>query len=280
MIEVSITPTDSILEDLLSSLEMISSKFMPKTYKAFKMAASAIMYTWQAYAMGAPIPGSSMRIKNPTGAYARSIKMRMVSPFNYLISSDSEIARFLEDGSEALDMKKTHPFGKRSRIAKMDRKVKGEIVTKKGDPYLIIPFRHGIPNTRSYAPMPAQIYAKIRQKLHQGDIQLSQIIKGKKREPNYKGELIPRAKYKWGTRLTGTGIDELEGMVMMNVSTPSSVRSEYVSFRVISINSPAHKWIRPARPGMKITQHVVNNTQEIINEIITQGIKEDLGLSG
>ncbi len=266
MIEMRITPEDTQLADLVASLEFMSSKVMPKTYKAFKMAAAVIQYTWKSYALGAPIPGTPIRLKHPTGAYARSIKTRFLTPFNYEIYSDSPVALYLERGVQTYDMKETHPYGKRSRVS------------KEGIPYLIIPFRHGVPGSKYYSRMPEQLYKKLREAIKRREIMLSHRAKGRKYSPNYSGELVPRAKYAWGTRISGTGLEQFEGMIMADVSTPKSNRSTYMTFRVISANSPAHKWIVKTRPAMEITKHVAINTKEIVSDVITSGIKQDLGM--
>jgi len=241
---------------------------MPNTFKAFKRATALVQYTWKSYANGNPIKGSSVRLKNPTGAYMRSIKVRYLSPINTEIYSDSPIALYIEKGTREYDMKKKHPKGKRSRV------------NKKGVPYLIIPFRHGVPGTKSYAPMPEQMFQKVEQVLKQDEKALSQRIKGHTHSPNFKGDLVPRAKYKWGTRFQGTGLDQLEGLIAMNMSTgPKEKRSEYMTFRVISANSPAFKWIMKARPAKNITKHVVINTAKPIADMISAGLRMDMGLS-
>ena len=278
MIRVSITPEDSVLADLVGGMEMMSTKYMPKTFKAFKMSTKIIEYTWKSYALGAPIPGGAGRLKMPTGAYARSIKTRMISPFNYEIISDSPHASALEDGTKQYDMKETHPYGKRSRVVKKTVRRKGVVIRRAGDPYLIIPFRRGIPGAKTYKTLPAQLYMQIRQAIRKGDIQLSQVTKGKKRSPNYRGELIPRAKFQWGTRIVGVGIENLEGMVALDVSTPKSKRTTYMTFRVISVNSPTHKWIQKARPGLHLAKNAAINTQGIVKEMIASGLRQDLGV--
>lgn len=280
MIEVSLVPEDYELQALVTNLELISSKALPNTYKSFKMASSLIMYTWKSYAMGAPIPGGGKRLKNATGTYAKSIKIRTLTPLNREIYSDSPVAKFIEDGTKEYDMKKTHPFGPRGRVAKNTRKDKnGNIVTREGDAYLIIPFRHGTPSSLMYSKIPEQMYATIRQAIKNDEISLSNIKKGRReRSPNYKGELIPRAKYNWGTRITNTGVDNLEGMIVADVGTSKSPRSAYFTFRIISVNSPANKWIQKARAGRNITRYVVLNTQEIVKELIESGLKKDLGV--
>lgn len=265
MIEISIVPEDETLANLLSSLEMISSKFMPKTYKAVKVASAVAEYTWKSYALGAPIPGTSMRIKTPNGDYARSIKSKHLSPFHIYVYSDSDHAKSIEDGTTAVDLKKILPFSARSRVSKA------------GKGYNIVPFRHGIPGSLMRSVMPKELYDKLRAEIRSGKIEVSRRIKGGSVSANYKGELVKRANYQWGTRIT-TGIKNMEGMVVMDTSSTSSTRSTYLTFRVISENSPSFKWIIPGRPGMKITRFVAQNTQEIIKEIIQQGISEDLGI--
>lgn len=267
MIEMSLVPNDPELQALVTSLELISYKAMPATYRAFKMASSLIMYTWKTYAMGGPIPGGGKRLKNPTGGYAKSIKIRTLTPFMKEIYSDSPVAKFIEDGTKEYDMKKTHPFGPRGRV------------NKDGDAYIIIPFRHGTPKSLSYSKLPEQLYNQIRQAIKNDEITLSSIKKGRRnKSPNAKEELIPRAKYNWGTRITGTGIPELEGMVVMDTSTSKSTRSSYMTFRVISVNSPANKWIQRARNGHNLTKYVAQNTNEIVKEMIQAGLKKDLGV--
>jgi len=266
MIKIDLIPQDETLANLVSGLEMVSSKMMPSTFKAFKMASNLISYTWKSYALGAPIPGTSSRIKNPAGGYAKSIKVRMLAPFNYEIYSDSHIAAFIEDGTKSYDMKRTHPFGRRSRMS------------KEGIPYTIIPFRHGVPGTQSYQQMPKQLYEIIRAAIKNNEIQKSRTLKGKTHSPNYKGEMIPRGKYKWGSRITGTGLENIEGMTVVDTSTKKSPRSTYMTFRIISVNSPSHKWLQAARPAKNITKHVAANSAEIVKDLISSGIKQDLGL--
>lgn len=267
MIEIAITPKDYMLADLMVGLQMTSQKIFPRTFKAYKMSAQLIQYTWKSYAMGSTIKGSAHKIKNPKGSYARSIKMLKFAPLGWEISSDNPIAKYLEDGTKEYDMKNTHPYGKRSRMG------------KNGDPYLIIPLRHGTPGSKSNAPMPEQVYERIRAMSQEGIIKSSTISPERGKEENFWGDMIKRAEYNWGSRLTGMDDENLEGMMVMDVpSGKEAGRSTYLTFRIISVNSPAHKWIQKARPAMNITKYVVNNTRPIIEELIKKGLMEDLGI--
>ena len=167
MIRLTITPSDPNLAELIGSLEFMSSKVMPHTYKAFKMAVKLVEFTWKSYALGAEMEGGG-RLKRPTGGYARSIKTRFLTPFNYEVFSEAKVAKFLEDGTREYDMKKTHPFGRRSRV------------TKKGQGYLIIPFRHGTPGSVYYPPIPLQLFKRIKEISKQVDFAMGQRIKGRK----------------------------------------------------------------------------------------------------
>ena len=278
MIQVGLVPENDALAELVSSLEMVSMKAMPNTYRAFKMSSALMAYTWKSYAMGQPVPGGT-RLKNPTGGYAKSIKEMMLSPFNRIVYSDAPIAKYLEDGTQQYDMKETHTHGPRSRVVKKTRIKNGRVVAREGDSYVIIPFRHGTPGSLSHSKLPQDLYKKIILAMRMGEISASSVKKGRrKKTPNASGELIPRANYRWGSRLVDMPVPELEGMVVMDQSTKNSSRSSYFTFRIISVNSPAHKWIQRARPGHHFTTRVVANTSETVRAMIADGLKKDLGV--
>jgi hypothetical protein len=52
----------------------------------------------------------------------------------------------------------------------------------------------------------------------------------------------------------------------------------YFTFRVISRESPAGSWIKPATQGRPITQGVVNASQKDVNELMDAAFRRDLGL--
>ena len=275
MIQITIQPEDYNLADLAKGLEHAASRFMPKTARAFKMSASMMEYAWKS--MAQKILDSS------TGAYARSIKVRMLTPYQYEIYTDHPLATVIEEGAKEYDMKKTHPYGKQSRVVKKTVKRKGKTIRKAGDPYLIVPFRQGAPGAQRLA-MPESIYKQLRQMITKAVFTESEVAvapkKSKKVEPNYRGELIPRAIYNWGDRLRDAGMDRLEGMMVMDVpSGKKESRSEYLTFRVISVNSPAHKWIQPARKGHHFTEKVVEATEEAIQELLARSFSKDLGVT-
>ncbi|MBA7699373.1 hypothetical protein ES703_108068 [subsurface metagenome] len=92
--------------------------------------------------------------------------------------------------------------------------------------------------------------------------------------------MIPRATYSWGNRLRGLKVEfaNLEGMVVFDTGTPKAVHSTYFTFRVISADSPAGSWIKPATPALNITKAVWEASKEDVEKIIKRGLEKDLGL--
>ena len=271
MMRVTITPDDTAMADLISSLELVSTKYLPNTVRAIKVSTAVLEYTWKAYAMGAPIPNTNIRIKSVRGAYAKSIH-KASAGLTGSVWSDSPYAEEIEEGTEAKDLKKIIPFGPKARMGK-------------NGPYTIVPFRHGAPGSLS-APMPAQIYSQILAKIHQGEFKKSSVKKQKLPGANAAGEVALYHQYKWGSHVGKTPeFPNLEGMVVFNIGAAGENRSGFVTFRVVSANPPKQSkarkgwegsWVVPSRQGMHITKYVVANTKEVIAEAIRAGITMDL----
>jgi len=270
IVQVSIVPTDTALADLIGALSAVSTRYLPNTTRAIKLSTAILEYTWKAYAMGAPIPGTTIRLKNVRGMYAKSIK-KTSAGLQGIVYSDSPYAIALEEGTPAKDLKTIIPFGPKSRVGKRG-------------PYTIVPFRHGVPTALS-APMPNAVYEQIRAKIQAGEIQKSQVRRETVVSPNVRGEPVVRHTYRWGSRLKIPQFPLLEGMVVFNVSAGAQPRSAFVTFRVVSANKPVqskalrgweNSWVVPARQGLHITKYVVANTQQIIAEAIKAGITQDL----
>ncbi|MBA7579490.1 hypothetical protein ES708_21361 [subsurface metagenome] len=280
VIKIEINAVDSKLADLIQDLGAVGQRSMPVTEDAFRYAATKlILPAWKSVASGNPFGG--IRLKSPSGGYAASIKAKQISPFNWVIYSSAKVAEFLEHGTKRVDFKETHTKGKKSRVA-YKKGEDGEIL-KVG--YLIVPFRHATPGARGN-PMPETIYKTIRAKIKSGRFQKSVVEKAPaesgKLEPNWPGELIPRATYSWGSKFRQQGLKRefanLEGMVVFDVGSSRAMRSTYFTFRVISAESPPGSWIKPATPPLHITKAVVNATMKDIEDLIRYGLEKDLGL--
>lgn len=250
----------------------------PNQMRAVQELAEAGYRKWRAYATGqeALPDGSTLRARS--GDYARSIKLEQEGEHEYRIWSDGTIAPHnvnIEEGSSAWNMRDVLQTSRKARRS------------KRGDLYLIIPFRWGTPDTivvgeYTGREMETEIYQAMRAKA-------ASRITGTRLEPavNYPGEEVERFTYRWGDRLTMTELVELgfdpedrqtqrmEGMVRMEGSTPRATSSTYLTFRTVSERSPAGSWEMPAREGKYPARAVFNWLQEKYPEIMEVALELD-----
>jgi hypothetical protein len=272
MIRISVTMDNDLLYQVINRLSSISAeKPMPAVAAAMDKGARIIRNTWKGYAAGRSLPGVE-KLKKPQGGYMRSIYIDKHSPFDYEIKSDSPIAGYLEHGTDELDMKKTHPYGPRSRVS------------KEGVPYLIVPFRWGTPKTIGFRNvMPQSIYNIVKQK----NFSKTFVTKKTHIELNARGEDVERREYVWGDRLTTDDDTVMLGLVdpeenkrmngMTRMFGDDGKTAGYFTFRVISANSPKG-WIKPAMPPRPIRSAVINATQKDVAELFESAARRDLGL--
>jgi hypothetical protein len=240
--------------------------------------AGFIKDTWQKYATGEHHLPGIMPLKNPSIKYARSIHINKIGPFQYEIVSEAEIADWIENGTEQLDMKTTHPYGPRSRVS------------KKGVSYLVIPFRWGTPEGRDGKRvgfrniMPDAVYKIVKNK---EKFRQTRALMTTHNEPNFRGEQVERRNYSdaagkaaWGDRLTA----EMNEEVTPNMEGMSSMVGQnrraagYFTFRVISANSPKHSWIKPATPARNVTNGVQEYTRDTIESMIDSALEEEFNV--
>jgi hypothetical protein len=266
MIKMKIEMQDDVLQQVVNRLSVLDGRSMPATAAALGDAASIIRDIWRGYTTGAvTLPGVDP-LKKPQGGLARTIRIQKIGPFNYQVVSNSEIMNYLIDGTDEVDMKQTHTRGPRSRVIQ-----KGP---RKGTPYLIVPFRWGTPKTVGFRNvMPVEVYAMVSKKKFERTV----VAKSTHIEPNALGQQVERKDYeKWGSRLSGEEFGNMNGMVNMRGADGKS--AGYFTFRVISKDSPAGSWVKPATQGKPITQGVVNAGQGEINDVIDTAFRRDLGL--
>jgi hypothetical protein len=275
--------------DILLQLQMALARFgeghFPGVSMAMRQSAGLVRETWQGFARGGSLPGIES-LKNPSGKYARSIKIDRKGPFDYEIYSEAEVAEWIENGTEDLDMKTTHPYGPRSRIS------------KKGVPYLIVPFRWGTPGRNGQKRVgfrniiPDQIYKQLliskKMKFQTSKVTASADTSDNL-ELNYNNHMVgvaSRAKYEWGDRVFSADVDSLtdgshedhfaDGMVKMEGQGRKS--AGYLTFRIISADSPAESWKRKGMKARHVTNAVASLTQETVNDAIDSAVREDLDL--
>ena len=266
MIRIQVAQADPYLLELVETLKNLPKGQTPITEQSLAIGASILQEEWWSYANGAAIPGTAKKLRFPTGRLAASIKRKRISRFAWMIYSDDPVMRFYDTDTGEKDYKLTHPYGRKSRVS------------KKGVPYLIVPFRHNVPGSAGLT-IPKELYSKIRAELRKGTF-LKSVINplNKKIQPNYAGEPIVRQGYDWGSRIQGLSksLRNYEGMVVMDTSTARKASSAYFTFRVISAKSPPGSWMNPERPSL--TKFAVQNRIEDVKELIAEGVARDLGL--
>lgn len=286
MIKFNITLNNEELAHLTALMRHIESTgVLPGTENAMRQAAYAIAEKWKDYAGGGSLPGVKP-LKVPTSAYARSIQVEHKTPFDYEIVSNNvntPQAAYLEYGTKAIDFKKTHPYGARSRVGK-------------NGPYLIVPFRWGTPGTKANPRvgfrnvMPKSVYNVVKVK----KFSMTHVNEQTKFTLNAEKQLIERYTYTWGGRLNtkGTnmaGMVRSEGFAQQKNGSMRPFSSGYFTFRIISANKPLnwdkrpHKktweetWKKPKQEPRPITQTVARVMESEVNTIIAGGIEQDIG---
>lgn len=268
----------------LSELKKLSDNFtrgmstaaLPNTDAAFQRAAQKVRQMWVGFLEGSvTLPGVETPDK-VTSAMVKSIRTAdktNLNEFHQVIYSENRQLEQLNNGSKEVtyDMKRTHPYGNKSRITKSGK--------NKGVPYLIIPFRWGTPNQKGTKR------AHFNNVIPQANYETS--VKGLKIsstnalknywEKNVRGENIERQGYNWAKfgRLTEdlAWDDRSVGMVRMK-----DIRgSTYFTFRIISANSHANSWWyhKDAKQATNYMQALENAARPEVEKIISQGIKAD-----
>lgn len=245
---------------------------LPNTDAAFNRAAQMVRQMWVGFLDGSvQLPG----VETPdrvTSAMVKSIKTQdktTADEFFHTIYSDNRQLEELNRGRKEVeyDMKQTHPYGKKSRVS------------KKGIPYLIIPFRWGTPNQKGTKR--AHFNNFIPQKNYETSVTGLEISSKNALknyfEKNFKGESIERQGYNWAKfgRLKADQAwdDRSVGMVRMK-----DIRgSTYFTFRIVSAKSPANSWIyhRDAKQGTNYMEALANAVMPKVDKIINDGLRAD-----
>ena len=278
MIKVDVTLSDDTLIQLQSALIGFSGsnggQIMPRTKTAFDMAAKLIQKSWQNWAMGGSVAGAA-DIRSPNPNLMRSIKIRRIGDFDVSIETDSPYMEQIEQGSPEIRMKEVPNWikGKKSRVS------------KKGKPFLIIPFQWGTPNRSGGGrahfgnTMSQSLYKFLQEKHFKKSTRTGEV----KIEKNWDGDDIQRAGYTWGDRLTfkdvldAAGDEGISSNAVGMVRMLANSKSTYFTFRVISADSKA-PWIRKAIPPNHVREALEQSLREQVNDLIHEGLEQDLGL--
>ena len=246
------------------------SDALPHISKAMAQGAQYVQATWQRAVMGQlAIPGAKEIQENVTlrQLYAGSIvltgQLRDGQTLKQSVVTTMKFARQIENGCGPFDMKPALLGGPKAKIS------------KKGNRYNIIPFRHGTssdfaPNS-NFKPMPKDIYQQARE---------------------LKASVKAGSKMKWGGRLTGTegkyGPGEnpstgyqhkngkYEGMVRVEKTYRAATQSKYLTFRVVSDLSDPLSWFHPGYQAHHIAKSVSDYCRPGIETLLKEAATADL----
>lgn len=261
----------NLTEKFAQTIENAPEAALPNTAAAFERAAHYVHNMWTGYLRGeTPLQGIDF-MSGVTSAMVRSIRTKHLGDLEYEISSDSIQLEQKIHGSKEVeyDMKQTHPYGKKSRVS------------KKGIPYLIIPFRWGTPNQKGTKR--AHFNNFIPQKNYETSVkglELSSVNALKKYfEANYKGEDIQRQGYDWAKngRLKDDQAWDDRSIGMVRMKDVASGKSTYFTFRIISAKSPANSWIyhKDAVPAIDMLGALERTVKTEVDKIINEGVNLD-----
>lgn len=252
----------------LFSKNMTEAAF-PNTANAMQTAQHMIRQSWTDYLRGETsldgienLPPDKVNNKMIT-----SVKEDKNKDFDYRVYSDNTQMEMLSRGNPDIkyDMKKTHPYGRKSRVS------------KKGVPYLIIPFRWGTPNGKGTKRRWNNFIPQKEYNTKVLPLEMSRTTGATHPEMNANGQAIDRQEYNWGGRLKDGWDDRSAGMVRMEDVTEKATKSTYFTFRVISAKSPAKSWWyhRDAQKAVDILGALQRTHEQKIRSMIEQGVKND-----
>lgn len=244
------------LAPLAAAIDKASVEVFGAVNVAVRMTAGEIQNEWQQQIYHAlPIRDSWTQERNR--AAVDSIKTEDTGPFSSTISSNHPAVLGIEQGAPARDMKQMLQTSTRTKVS------------KQGEKYLTIPFRHNTPGQGALAPaMPTRI--------HNQASQLSpSTVTGKGLRVGANGDVAPKLKYLWGGRLPA-GLapklrpshktDPYAGMTRFNTGSGKQRSSAYLTFRVM--HQGATGWIVQAKPGLFIARDLAQQGQRVLSDRI------------
>lgn len=248
--EVNVTMTENLLRiNWTPALE------------AMQEALLLIRETWEQAVLGQQLPGMTKSIYNE--AYANSLKINAKGMLEGDVSTDYAGAQRLENGGPAYDMKPSLLHGPHHKT------------NKKGQPYTIVPFRHGSPSATGahFPPMPMSVY-RVAKKLGAGQ-SLGNVS-------NQYGVQTKNFVMQTGSMLDktadtiGYGIYTHKTSIYSNMvrkTDESGKHTQYMTFRTVSTKSDPMSWWHPATQPNHIRDAVVDAVQREVEEIIQTGWK-------
>ncbi len=240
---------------------IVDQTVFPLLTQAVRVIAQATAIKWQEEVMRAKLWSGEK------DAYQKSITASMTGPFAAVVTASYKYAAEIEDGRPPRDLK---------AMLQTSLKVR---VNKKGRRYLIIPFRHGTPGTNSN-PMPLSVYTLAKAL---DPSRVTAMGARPSQQPGKSQVMVPQRSYSWGGRLQAGLMplakphhqtDLYAGMVRFNTGSGRQKSSAYLTFRVMSEDSPG--WVIPAQPGQYIAKRVADEMQPMAEKAFAEAVRRSV----
>jgi len=263
-----------MVDEELEALRRFGARVLPNTFRAFEEAGSKLISAIKRISVDKGVGRRS-------GDYLRKWREGYQYPYKgdpleLRLENDLPYAIVIEEGRPQLDMLPHYLVSSKTRVS------------KKGKPYLVIPFRHGTPGSVTFGSdvMPEEVHQVVKSREFGASRRLPRIYFS----PNIHGRPATRYTYKWGSRYSA-GENQLmhipegknwasgkyEGMVKME--RPGSTRHmEYMTFRTASAESrlrDPNAWVLPAVTGKYVAETALNQMAPFIEESLMEGLRKD-----
>lgn len=264
------------LQTAINKFGGANSSVFPETSKAFGESAKYAKSVLSNYLAGGKLDGiRELTDKEISSIRGVKIAAEQTGDFESKVTANNPRLDNLQNGLPNVDydMKKTHPYGRKSRVS------------KEGIPYLIIPFRWGTPNGKGTKRRWNNVIPQKQYETKLKEFEISSFAKKNGRwthpEPNFKGEDIERKNYKWKSRLKEDDAWDDRSVGMVRMRDNAGGKSTYFTFRIISAKSPENSWMyhRDGTDAVDILSALGRTTKPGIERIIEAGLKADLGMS-
>ena len=285
---------EELVPDLIKLIRTAADpSILANTLATLNALTYAYQAQWKAFALGEAMPGTPRIIKS--GAeYAQTIQVNVTDDFIKEVFTDSPHHKYIEQGHGEIDLKPGLLSGAKVRYS------------KSGTPFNIVAFRQGTPKSLSN-PMPVNVYHLAKAAFDKADADKAKTVRG---FAGWAGGAVPVKRagtsrivstnprtYEWGLKMgkdfggpattiktTSKGtyahkFSKYAGMVRMHATTAGAKRTEYITFRAVSVHSDPASWIVPPLEGAPIRQAVVEKMRDETVTLMREAILKDLGVS-
>ena len=240
------------IPEITAKLDAVIKGDLPNVKNAVKDSAYFVQERWRnavATAQQMEFGGDTFAVRRRTGNYERSIIVEYPASGDGLAAIVRAMAPYadkIENGVEPYDMKPS---------------------LLKGRQYVRIPFRHAVPTAAQPSGTTPSGMKIMPQSIH---AIMQKVDRLGKSSYGQRSKIIKTMEGERKTYTHKTGI--YSGM--KNVGKAG--HSQYMTFRTVSIHSPANSWWHPGTKARPLSKAVAQSTYEFVKEILTTALEKDL----